>query len=336
VPPAAAAEEPEQAAAATEEEDAAWAAAWEEEQYAAATQAPLLPRARRPPSRAAAAAAASAPRRLAAEREAAEPQPLRRDDKGVERGECGAGCGGCHGFSPFAQGMAISPRLPAAAQLALMRPSPPGSRCGRCGCAAAAHLTPQQAAARRRSEAARCARRDASLRRKEAAAAGLADGAVLTVTGCDAIGGAERGACGSCVDCACFQLWYSSSDAANPEVMLFCSACGCETAAHPISSKWAQQQQKEREAEAERRRRRVAEEEAAAARARGGGAGVRARHLATLGLSPDASMAKASAAFRRLALQLHPDKQRQNPQLREDAAAQFVRVTEAWRGLQQA
>ncbi len=160
------------------------------------------------------------------------------------------------------------------------------------------------------------------------------DEEALHRSSCDSISGAERGECTFCAACPGFEIWYRSRDASDPEVMFFCSRCGCEAALHTVSVQWAAQDAARRAAEAATRQRAQRAAEAGAAAAQRNAAGARAQHLAALGLRSDATDKQAAAAYRRLALKWHPDKHAtRDAASQAAAAARFCRLTDAFRGL---
>ena len=336
-----------------------WAASWEEEQFeAAAAQAPRqhVEQSRRrcpdQPKASASISAAALSTLLHGSGSSTAADGLLRDAAGIPRGACTHRqclAGGCKAFAPFTNGSALSPDTPLAAHLVLLA-SAPRTRCAACGCVAEAHETQAQASGRQRVEAERARRAaeradEAAMQRRrrvEAAeqrageSAGALDATeVLQRTSADSISGAERGACFSCTACPGFEVWYRTRDCGDPEVMFFCSRCGCEAAAHSISAAWQQSREQEE-------RRRAAEaaacrQRASAASRREVDAAERRQHLAALGLGPTATQVQAGRAYRRLALKWHPDKQqawRGDAQAQARAAAQFQAVSAAWRGLQ--
>ena len=343
-----------------------WAASWEAEQFEAAAVPPSTPQSRRRrsiqgPSRTESSSltAADLSSLLHESGHSVAADGLLRDAAGTPRGACTHRqclAGGCTAFAPFTNGSALSPDTPLAAHLALLA-SAPRTRCAACGCVAEAHETAAQAAARQRIEAERARRAAeradaaATQRRRRVLAAeqrasesvGVQDATeVLQRTSADSITGAERGACTSCTACPGFEVWYRTRDCGDPNVMFFCSRCGCDASAHAISAAW----QRSREEEEERRR--AAEAAAARQRARDASAAhgtgrrdadaaERRQHLAALGLGPTATQAQAGKAYRRLALKYHPDKQqawRGDAKKQAQAAAQWQAVSAAWRGLQ--
>jgi hypothetical protein len=181
---------------------------------------------------------------------------------------------------------------------------------------------------------------DAAAQRAAAAAAAVAAGReeeALLRSNADTISGAERDACSCCAACPGYEIWYTRADASNPEVMFFCSRCGCAAGAHAVCAAWA------RADEAARRRTEAAHRANAQARASAQAAYAdsamdaraarRAAHLALLGAPPNASRAVAAAAYRRQALRWHPDKQTGGDAARQAAAARFCAVADAWRQL---
>lgn len=111
--------------------------------------------------------------------------------------------------------------------------------------------------------------------------------------------------------------------------MFYCSACGCRSDQHAIDQEWQRNEEARRAAAA------AASERRQSAAAAGGGAAARhaeAEAFATLGLPLGADAKSVNRAYKRLALQLHPDKQqRVSPAEAEAAAARFVRVTAAYK-----
>ncbi|KAL4542144.1 hypothetical protein Ndes2526B_g06626 [Nannochloris sp. 'desiccata'] len=212
-----------------------------------------------------------------------------------------------------------------------------GRRCSRCGCDCTAHETEEEATSREAAEQQAKERQERIKQQREdrrqrhhqpppspeterikrvvAAAARKAAaeeaGEPLQCTDCDVLTQSKRGTCISCKACSGFKIYYSSTDANNPEIMLYCSICGCTAESHPVDSSWEQKESARREAE-----------NAAAARA-----AARARHsfnvqatasaaarkeeadaYDVLGLHYGADSTAVTRAYKRLALKLHPDK----------------------------
>ncbi|GAB4823241.1 hypothetical protein N2152v2_010287 [Parachlorella kessleri] len=169
-------------------------------------------------------------------------------------------------------------------------------------------------------------------------------GEMLQTTDSDMLTHARRGKCGGCSGCPSFCIHFRSCDANDPEVMFYCSACGCRAEDHEVDTTWAKEQTKKQQ-----------REDAAAQRAKqthhAQQAGFRqqqaqlfkqeAEAYAVLGLQQGADMKSVARAYKRLALQLHPDKQQQqqgagskpDPDATSAAAAaeKFVRVAAAYK-----
>jgi hypothetical protein len=139
------------------------------------------------------------------------------------------------------------------------------------------------------------------------AAAGAAN-EPLQSTNCDMMNQAQRGACQDCKDCPGFCILYRVQDASDPDVMLFCSLCGCRAESHAIDEAWKMQEERRKTEEA------AAAARAAAARAASSSATLAARQkeaeaYATLGVHYGADSKAVARAYRNLCRELHPDKQ---------------------------
>ena len=114
--------------------------------------------------------------------------------------------------------------------------------CARCGCDKSCHATRREMMTRQREElaaakavATRVAERAARLAEaKRRAKRAEANGDFLTITNVDTISGAERLKCNGCSECVSFKCAFTTSDTSNPDVMLFCAACGCEVRLLPV------------------------------------------------------------------------------------------------------
>lgn len=98
-----------------------------------------------------------------------------------------------------------------------------------------------------------------------------------------------------------FEIWFRESDASNPDVMFFCSRCGCAAESHPIDSQWAQREHQRRSAEAASREalrssRRKASAAAGGPEGRSGsGEDPLASHFRELGIKPGATLQEVRA-----------------------------------------
>lgn len=226
-----------------------------------------------------------------------------------------------------------------------------GRLCGACGCDCSQHETENEAAARKervrraqerlqrqRSSASeaedpqiqRSQRVAAAARRREEAEA---MGEPVLVTDCDVLTHARRGPCTECPDtapCPGFQIHYRTTDANKPEVMFYCSMCGCRADAHGVDEAWKREEERRKASEA-------AAANAARARQLAGNAALAARReeaeaYAILGLHFGADEKAVVKAYKRLALKLHPDKRgSRGAQAGEDGGHEdFVDVKRAY------
>ena len=231
-------------------------------------------------------------------------------------------------------------------------------QCAVCYCDCEQHETTEEAAERERREerlqrqqqerwqqeieAASKARYERQNRIEAAIARRLAAEAAdepLQSTDCDVLTQAKRTACTACFKaCPGFVIYYATTDANDPEVMFYCSECGCRAECHPVDAAWEKQEVARRAAEA-----------AAAARAADARrAYTAAPHAAqrkeesdaytTLGLHYGADSKPVSRAYKKLALKLHPDRQQQfssnsggDSVTAAEAHAAFVRVNQAYK-----
>jgi tetratricopeptide (TPR) repeat protein len=176
-------------------------------------------------------------------------------------------------------------------------------------------------------------------------------GEPLQCTDCDVLTQSKRGTCTACKACSGFKIYYSSTDANNPEIMLYCATCGCTAESHPVDSSWEQKESARREAEnaaaaraAARARQSFNAQAAVSAAARK----EEADAYAVLGLHYGADSKAVTRAYKRLALKLHPDKVsiarrnsgedgdsgKGNDEEAEAAAhAAFVKITQAYKFL---
>jgi len=255
-----------------------------------------------------------------------------------------------------------------------------GRQCSQCGCDCTAHETEKEATSREIAqqqakerqerikkqreerqqqrqrhhqpppspETERIKRVVAAAARKAAAEDG---GEPLQCTDCDILTQSKRGTCISCKACSGFKIYYSSTDANNPEIMLYCSLCGCSAESHPVDSSWEQKESARREAEnaaAARAAARARHSFSAQATASASARKEEADAYAVLGLHYGADAKAVTRAYKRLALKLHPDKvsiaRRNSGQREEDeggegvggeaeaaAHAAFVKVTQAYK-----
>lgn len=265
------------------------------------------------------------------------------DAMNVRRGPCkscdAATCASFARFSkwPRAPLTSINPsRAEYATLYASLVSRPDGALCARCGCEASAHCTDLELRKRERKENAERERvkteTDARLERVRALAE-LVQRAVdedrpIGQTTCDAISCQERLECTKC-DCSAYKLVFPESEANNPDVMLYCSMCGCRADDHKISKEYIKMKQRE-QARLEENYRRYRENQMHHTQ--------RQRELSMhheiLGVKRDASKTEIARAYRRAALQWHPDKHEHKTEPEQKRATKmFIRVTEAFKAI---
>jgi hypothetical protein len=163
------------------------------------------------------------------------------DAMNVRRGPCkscdAATCASFARFSKWPRAPLTSIN-PSSAEYATLYASlvsrPDGALCARCGCEASAHCTDLELRKRERKETAERDRvkteTDARLERVRALAElvqrAVDEDSPIGQTTCDAISCQERLECTKC-DCSAYKLVFPESEANNPDVMLYCSMCGC-------------------------------------------------------------------------------------------------------------
>jgi len=213
---------------------------------------------------------------------------------------------------------------------------PDGALCARCGCEASAHCTDLELRKREREETAERERvkteTDARLERVRAMAE-LVQRAVdgdrpIGQTTCDAIACHERLECTKC-DCSAYKLVFPESEANNPDVMLYCSMCGCRADDHKISEEYIKMRQCE-QARLEENYRRYRENQMHHTQLQRESS----MHHEILGIKRDASKTEIAKAYRRAALQWHPDKHEHKTEPeRKRATKMFIRITEAFKAI---
>jgi len=214
-----------------------------------------------------------------------------------------------------------------------------GARCARCGCESSSHCTEKEFRKRERMDRAKEAKKQSKQEDRKARVRIAAERVqkardqcetVIEMT-CDGVLSAERRECTTCADCPGFRLIFPQSQATVPDVVCFCSMCGCPASDHVICENWSRQrdasrERYERHARAEQQRR-------AAKDARSLSTSF-AQHYQTLGISSSATQREISKAYRRAALRWHPDKHSHKVESeRRSATNMFIRVADAFKAL---
>ena len=214
-----------------------------------------------------------------------------------------------------------------------------GARCARCGCESSSHCTEKEFRKRERLDRVKEAKKQSEESDRNARVRIAAERVqkardqfetVVEMT-CDAVLSAERRECTKCADCPGFRLIFPQSQATVPEVVCFCSMCGCRANDHVVCERWS----RERDASRERfeRQTQAQQERRAAMDARNVSTSL-AQHYETLGVSSRATRREISKAYRRAALRWHPDKHSHKVESeRRKATNMFIRVADAFKAL---
>ena len=213
-----------------------------------------------------------------------------------------------------------------------------GERCARCGCESTTHATQKQLARilqRERIEKDK-KENEANVRRHRArmAAERVQEAIDRNESICemtfDAIQGAERLGCTACSECSGFKLIFPQSEANNPEHMVHCSVCGCHYLEHVVCEKWAEEQEESRRTY----ERRAYEERTRRMERRDRETHDDVAHYKTLGVDTHASEREIAKAYRRAALEWHPDKHaHKSENERKVATKMFIRINEAFKAI---
>ena len=156
-------------------------------------------------------------------------------------------------------------------------------------------------------------------------------GECMMTTSQDMLTQAKRVGCKICgPSCPEFKIYYQNEDVHNPEVMFYCSECGCRSEDHEIDHAYEKARQEKAEMEEQRARLR-----AARMRARNEeGFSKMQEAYATLGIQRGCSVDEIKSAYRAIAKRYHPDKSRH---LREQDMARrqqiFTKSTDAYKYL---
>lgn len=151
-------------------------------------------------------------------------------------------------------------------------------------------------------------------------------GECMMTTSQDMLTQTKRMDCKICgPSCPGFKIYYQNEDVHNPEVMFYCSECGCRSEDHEIDQAYEKARQEKAEMEEQQARIR-----AARMRARNSeGFSKMQEAYATLGIQRGCSVDEIKSAYRALAKRYHPDKQKG----RQDIARRqhmFTKSTEAY------
>ena len=216
-----------------------------------------------------------------------------------------------------------------------------GTRCARCGCESSNHCNEKEFRKRERLERIEktrkedeaCARRHRVRLLGERVQIALEREETVCESTCDAVSGAERVGCQTCTECPGFKLVFPQTEANNPEIVCFCSICGCRASDHSVCKDWAREREASRarfEHEQRERQRERSQRVFEIQRERN----VQVEHYKTLGVAVNASKQEIAKAYRRAALLWHPDKHTHKAESeRKSATRMFIRVSEAFKAI---
>ena len=122
----------------------------------------------------------------------------------------------------------------------------------------------------------------------------------------DVLSQQRRTTCTACQACTGFKIIYQTTDALNPDIMFFCSICGCKSEDHAVDVQWAKEQ-------AARKQQEEAEAAARTARTKSWVRSSEAQYkrnraFELLGVPYGADIKTISKAYKRSILKYHPDK----------------------------
>lgn len=171
------------------------------------------------------------------------------------------------------------------------------------------------------------------LRAKERREKAEKAGECMMTTSQDMLTQTKRMGCKICgPSCPEFKIYYQNEDVHDPEVMFYCSECGCRSEDHEIDQAYEKARQEKAEMEEQRARIR-----AARMRARNSeGFSKMQEAYATLGIQRGCSVDEIKSAYRALAKRYHPDKQKGRHIREQDIVRRqhmFTKSTEAYRYL---
>lgn len=159
----------------------------------------------------------------------------------------------------------------------------------------------------------------------------------LSTTDIDSLTQQKRARCTNCKDeCPGFKIYYKSTDVHDPEIMFYCSLCGCKSEDHMVDSVWQRQEtlRKQREEqEAKMRADRLKSRHTRISES----AGRKQEALTFMGLPMGSSKDQIKATYKSLAKRYHPDKQKDKSNKEDIIHMQqlFTKATDAYKLLMQ-
>lgn len=158
-------------------------------------------------------------------------------------------------------------------------------------------------------------------------------GEPLACTDIDTLTQQKRTSCVNCEnECPGFKIYYSSTDVHDPEIMFYCSMCGCNSEDHVIDLEWHAQEAIRKQIEENQARMRS--ERMKSRQSKFSEAAVKKQEaFVFLGLQTGSSRAQIKAAYKALAKKYHPDKQADKSNKDDIAYMQelFTKATDAYK-----
>ena len=159
----------------------------------------------------------------------------------------------------------------------------------------------------------------------------------LSTTDIDSLTQQKRAMCTNCEDeCPGFKIYYKSTDVHDPEIMFYCSLCGCKSEDHMVDSVWQRQETLRKQREEQEAKMRA--DRLKSRHTRISESAVRKQEALTfMGLPMGSSKDQIKAAYKSLAKRYHPDKQKDKSNKEDIIRMQqlFTKATDAYKLLMQ-
>lgn len=158
-------------------------------------------------------------------------------------------------------------------------------------------------------------------------------GEPLSCTDIDMLTQQKRTECLNCEgECPGFKIYYNATDVHDPEIMFYCSLCGCNSEHHIVDSVWQDQEILRKQREEQEARIRVERMKYRQSRQYEAANKIEEAYN-FLGLQSGSSKLQIKAAYKSLAKKYHPDKQK-NKSNKEDLAymqQMFTKATDCYK-----
>lgn len=157
----------------------------------------------------------------------------------------------------------------------------------------------------------------------------------LSSTDIDSLTQQKRGSCANCgINCPGFKIFFTQIDVNDPEVMFYCSLCGCRSEDHIVDPLWQSQEYLRRQKEDQDAKIRAERLKSRRSRFPDSSA-KREEAFAVLNLQPGTGKSEIKAAYKLLAKKFHPDKQKDKSNKDDISYRQqlFTKATDAYKFL---